>query len=176
VTLSTREPKVDARCDVVRENPDTRTVNPTQEPGRSTQPAPIHLPDYLQCRVSAEQYGRGVVAEGVLGVPTRSRARIMRERCALTLLAFIAVLSGCHTMQFEVANVDHDRVVEARNSFFFWGLSPDLIIDVSQYCPAGVAAVREQTTFLDSLLGAVTLGIWRPRSSWYYCLPEKTNT
>ena len=78
-------------------------------------------------------------------------------------------------MQFEVADVDHDHVVNARNSFFFWGLSPDFTIDVSQYCPAGVAAVREQTTFLDTLLGVVTLGIWQPRSSWYYCLPGDKN-
>jgi hypothetical protein len=100
----------------------------------------------------------------------------MRERRTFALIAFLAVMSGCHTMQFEVANVDHDRVVDARNSFFFWGLSPDVAIDVSQYCPAGVAAVREQTTFRDILLGVVTLGIWQPRSSSYFCLPEVEST
>ena len=81
-------------------------------------------------------------------------------------------LSGCHTMHFEVSSDPHERVVYDRKSFFLWGLVPTREVDVSAHCPGGVAAIREETRFSDGLLEFVTLGIWQPRSSWYYCLRE----
>lgn len=80
--------------------------------------------------------------------------------------------SGCHTMRFEVSNEPHQRVVFHRKSFFFWGLTPTAEVDVSAYCPAGVTAIREQTQLSDGFFDLITLGIWAPRSSWYYCLDE----
>jgi Bor protein len=83
-------------------------------------------------------------------------------------------LSACHTMRFEVEGVQHDKIVEETNWFFVEGLFPTREIDVSEYCPAGAAAIKEQTTFLNGLIGTITLGIATPRSVWYYCLPEKS--
>jgi hypothetical protein len=73
-------------------------------------------------------------------------------------------------MRFEVADRDHANVVYDRKAFFVWGLAPTKEVDVATHCPYGVAAIREETTFVDGLLGLVTLGIYQPRSSWYYCL------
>ncbi len=87
---------------------------------------------------------------------------------ALALLASLGI--GCHTMQFEVTGEPHGEVVYDRKSFFFWGLAPTKVVDVSAFCPHGVAAIREETRFTDGLLEAVTIGIYQPRSSWYYCL------
>jgi len=94
------------------------------------------------------------------------------KRLALALLRILS--SGCHTMRFEVADEPHGRVVYDRKSFFLWGLAPTREVDVSAYCPAGVAAIREETRFSDGFFGFVTLGIWQPRSSWYYCLDTET--
>jgi hypothetical protein len=91
---------------------------------------------------------------------------------SLILLVLVVGLSGCHTMRFEVSNEPHQRVVFHRKSFFFWGLAPTREVDVSVYCPAGVAAIREQTQLSDGFFDLITLGIWEPRSSWYYCLDE----
>lgn len=85
----------------------------------------------------------------------------------------VTVLGGCHTMRFELSDAPSDQVVYDRKSFFFWGLAPTRTVDVAQYCPGGAAAIRERTTFTDGLLGFITLGIWEPRSSWYYCLPKR---
>ena len=93
----------------------------------------------------------------------------LRAVAVASLLA--ALQQGCHTMQFEVANQESVEVVHHRKSFWFWGLT-QVEVDVSDYCPAGVAAVREETRFVDGLFDFLTLGIWTPRSSWYYCLPE----
>ncbi len=89
---------------------------------------------------------------------------------SLALLLLLVTVIGCHTMRFEVADEPHDRVVYDRKSFFLWGLTPTKEVDVSAHCPDGVAAIREETRFSDGFFGFITLGIWQPRSSWYYCL------
>ena len=91
-------------------------------------------------------------------------------RSLVTLLLLLVAMSGCHTMRFEVSNEPHTQIVSHRKSFFFWGLTPRREMDVTQFCPDGVAAIREQTRFSDGLFSVMTLGIWQPRSSWYYCL------
>lgn len=97
------------------------------------------------------------------------------KRYAMLLIISVAatILPGCHTMRFEISNAPHERVVYERKSFFFWGLVPTKRIDAAARCPGGVAAIRERTTFTDGLLEALTLGIWEPRSSWYYCLADR---
>lgn len=94
----------------------------------------------------------------------------MRLR-ALVLILLVA--SGCHTMLFEVANGPRATVVYSRKSFYLFGLFPTKKVDMAEFCPDGVAAIREQTRFSDGFFSFITLDIWTPRSSWYYCLPEK---
>jgi len=102
---------------------------------------------------------------------------VMRLRCdwliCLILCLLMSSLSACHTMRFEVVSEQHDKVVEETNWFYVDGLFPTREIDVSTYCPAGAAAIKEQTTFFNGFIGTITLGIATPRSVWYYCLPEK---
>ena len=74
-------------------------------------------------------------------------------------------------MRFELVDAEHATVVHERKSYFLWGLVPTQEIDVSERCPAGVAAIREQTSFTDGLMTFVFVGIWQLRSTWYYCLP-----
>lgn len=97
----------------------------------------------------------------------------MRAKFLVLIVSAGAVLlAGCHTMQFELSSTPHERVVYDRKSFYLWGLAPTKKVDVATRCPAGVSAIREETTFTDGLLGFFTLGIYQPRSSWYYCLAE----
>ena len=90
------------------------------------------------------------------------------------LLLLLVATSGCHTMRFEVSDEPYSDVVYDRKSFFLWGLVPTREVDVSLHCPAGVAAIREETSFSDGFFDFITLGIWEPRSSWYYCLSGAT--
>lgn len=93
--------------------------------------------------------------------------------CVIRLLAGTAVLAsaGCHTMHFELRDEPNADVVYERKHFYFWGLTPTIEVDMRKHCPNGVIAVREETTFVDGLCELPTLGIWSPRSSWYYCRP-----
>ena len=79
------------------------------------------------------------------------------------------LLSACHTMRFEVADGPEGEVVHDRKSFWLGGLVNTQHVDVSQFCPNGAVAVREETTFVDGLIGFVTLSIYTPRSSYYHC-------
>lgn len=98
----------------------------------------------------------------------RNRCRSVLFACALAALA----LTGCHTLRFEIVDAPHTRIVHHQKSFFFAGLLPrQKRVDVSRFCPHGVSRVREQTTSDDAVIGMATLGVWTPRSSWYYCLP-----
>jgi len=91
----------------------------------------------------------------------------------LSTLFLLLTAIGCHTIRFEVVNEPHSQVIYDRKSFFFWGLTPTKEVDVSEHCPAGVAAIREETRFSDGFFSVITVGIWKPRSSWYYCLREE---
>jgi hypothetical protein len=102
--------------------------------------------------------------------------RVFKMLGVVIFCLFMTTLQGCHTMKFEIANVPHEKIVEDTNWFFVEGIFPTREIDVSLKCPAGVAAIREQTTFKDGFIGVISFGIVIPRSAVYYCLPEKKPT
>jgi hypothetical protein len=59
--------------------------------------------------------------------------------------------------------------IEDRKSFWFWGATSQ-DVDMRAICPAGTARIVEETTFVDGLFGQLTLGIYAPRSSYYWCV------
>ena len=96
---------------------------------------------------------------------------------AIVLLVFCFLnLQACHTLKFEIASEQNQTVVQDTNWFFLFGWFPTKEIDVSQKCPYGASAIREQTTFVDGLISTVTLDMVFPRSVWYYCLPPGTSS
>lgn len=98
-----------------------------------------------------------------------------RARCLATLLVVCAVLAGaCHSMRFDVApERPVENTVYHRKAFFLFGLVPSREVVLTDHCPHGVVAVREDETFTDGLLRLVTLSIYTPRSSWYDCAAEE---
>jgi Bor protein len=88
-------------------------------------------------------------------------------------LALLLALPGCYTMKFVVARVSEEQQtlppIDVRNSFFFLGLGPTNDLDVRAVCPYGVWQIDENTTSVDVLLTFVTLLVYTPRTSSYYC-------
>lgn len=98
-----------------------------------------------------------------------------RRRCRIvgTVLSAAVLLGGCHSMRFDVApERPVSEVVYERKAFFLFGLAPTREVVLTDHCPHGVVAVREEQTFVDGLLNLVTLGIYAPRSSWYDCAAQ----
>ena len=52
---------------------------------------------------------------------------------------------------------------------WIFGLVPAKEIDVSQQCPRGVAVVETQQSFLNGLVGALTIGIYTPQTVRVTC-------
>jgi len=79
-------------------------------------------------------------------------------------------VSACQTIRFDVSHAPTaTQPIEVRKNFFWWSLYPDMEVDMRTYCPDGTGRIEEQTTFTDGLLGSLTLGIYTPRTSYYYC-------
>ena len=93
-----------------------------------------------------------------------------RRVLGVVLFSCGVATTACHTMRFELVHVPTTNVVTEHKNFYLDGLVPTRVVDVSEKCPYGAAAVQEQTTFVDGLARLATLGIWTPRSTTYYCL------
>lgn len=91
------------------------------------------------------------------------------RRLGIAVAIASLLATACHSMRFEVGNGPEVNVVHDRKTYWLGGLVNTQRVDVSQFCPAGAVAIREETTFVDGLLGLVTLSIYTPRSSYYHC-------
>lgn len=52
---------------------------------------------------------------------------------------------------------------------WLWGIVPAQPIDVRQQCPSGVATIETEQTFLDGLVGLLTIGIYTPQHARVTC-------
>jgi hypothetical protein len=91
------------------------------------------------------------------------------RKLAASIVAAASLLNACHSMRFEVGEGPAGNIVHDRKAFFLGGLINTQKVDVTQFCPNGAVAIREETTFLDGLLSFFTLSIYSPRSSYYHC-------
>jgi hypothetical protein len=83
--------------------------------------------------------------------------------------ACLATLPGCYTIRMEVSHTPTTAPpIEDWHGYWFWGLT-SADIDMSKICPAGTVAIEEDQTFLDGLIGQLTIGIFQPRSQRYWC-------
>jgi hypothetical protein len=95
---------------------------------------------------------------------------IRRTAAKLALIAGILASAGCHTFHFDVSDAPYDPTpVVDRKTFWIFAMFPLRLVDVRAFCPEGVSAIEEKTTFSDGLYTSLTLGIYAPRTSYYYC-------
>ena len=93
----------------------------------------------------------------------------MKRWRRLALALSLCGVGACHGIRFEVSHTAAEPPIEDRKTFLFWTLYPTQVIDVQTICPHGVTQIVEETRFTDVMLALVTLGIYTPRTSWYYC-------
>ena len=101
-----------------------------------------------------------------------------RIAAKLALIAGILASTGCHTFRFHVSDAPYDPTpVVDRKTFWLFAMFPLRDVDVRAFCPEGVSAIEEKTTFSDGLFSSLTLGIYSPRTSYYFCrLPRAAET
>ncbi len=99
-----------------------------------------------------------------------NRATKLSTVCLLALMVFA---SGCFSVTsrpdggFKTAG---KPTFEQRQDFFLWGLVGESHIDTKAVCGGKkVVQMQSQRTFVDGLLGLVTLGIYAPESARVWC-------
>ena len=85
---------------------------------------------------------------------------------ALALTAFL--VTGCYHQVVHTGATPANAVVKKTAGIFFFGLT-HAEIDATADCPSGVAIIETQQTFLNGLVGVLTLGIYTPRTVTITC-------
>ena len=89
------------------------------------------------------------------------------------VLCFVALLmGGCAAQTFNINGADGEvPTTQTSQTFFVSGIAQEKVMDAAQICGGAdkVVKVEAQQTFLNGLLGFVTLGIYTPRDAKVYC-------
>ena len=97
----------------------------------------------------------------------------MVRRKTWALVACTALLAACNTVTIRPGGgtaLTSAPTHEQKNDFFFWGLAGTAHVDAKGMCGRrGVTQMQTQTSFVDGLLGALTIGIYSPQHSRVWC-------
>lgn len=93
-----------------------------------------------------------------------------KKRNPLLILGLSAMaLGACHNIQYKNPGARAGNKHSVKQSFFLWGIAGGDEIDLQALCPAGVAEISSQESFVDALIGGLTAGLYTPRSVEVTC-------
>ena len=100
----------------------------------------------------------------------------MKRKLMVAALTALMFTGGCYSTTYVNKAVPVSPVkaeqkrVEQKMDFFWWGLAGTAEINIGQVCGGrGASRINTQHTFVNALLGAVTLGIYVPRTAFITC-------
>lgn len=94
----------------------------------------------------------------------------MKTASRLSLLFGACLLSGCFHQIVQTGRTPGATVVERPwTATWLWGLVPAEEISTIAQCPSGVATIETQQSFLNGLVGLLTLGIYTPQEVKVTC-------
>jgi hypothetical protein len=103
-----------------------------------------------------------------------SHTKHQSKKTPLTLtLAAALFLSGCATSTYVVNNNSNDYPEkEDMQNYFVSGLGQKKEMNAAEICGGAdkVAKVVTHTKFIDGFLGAITMGLYTPRTAKVYCI------
>src|SRR5215207_6012888 len=95
-------------------------------------------------------------------IPTTSRGSMSTMR-KVALAAAIVPLAACYHATIETGLSPSTQVLEQSfASSWIYGLVPPKTVSTTSRCPGGVAKVETQHSFVNQLVGLLTLGIYTP--------------
>lgn len=79
------------------------------------------------------------------------------------LVSCLAILSGCYAAKIDTGLPPSSTVIKKTfASCWIYGLVPPSTVETAAKCPNGVAVVETQLSFVNGLVGMLTLGIYTP--------------
>jgi hypothetical protein len=95
------------------------------------------------------------------------------RRPLVMLIAIAALTTSCYTVTVRPGGGIKDTsepIYDERQNFFLWGLVGTQHINVKKICNGSEPSqMQTRRSFLDGLLGGLTLGIWAPHSARVWC-------
>ncbi len=89
---------------------------------------------------------------------------------AMVPLMFGLALGACQKVSYvSPSTTPNGKVVEKTGRFFLFGLAGSKKIKAENACKSGVAKVDARFTVGDTVLSAITLGLYTPRTYRLYC-------
>ena len=100
------------------------------------------------------------------------RKTYLRE---MSLLLLMAMVTSCYHVTYSTGKAIAGPAQSGWSHFYLWGLAGDPELDLSAQCPNGTAKLHAYQSFANGLVGALTLGIYSPRSweAWCTSKPSK---
>jgi hypothetical protein len=87
--------------------------------------------------------------------------RVLAGRLSVVVAGML--LAGCYHAIIDTGRPASSEVIEQpRSNTFVYGLVPPPVVETMAKCPSGVSKVETQHSFLNSLVGALTFGIYTP--------------
>ncbi|HHQ6628422.1 TPA: Bor/Iss family lipoprotein [Serratia fonticola] len=100
----------------------------------------------------------------------------MLKKHLLTTILLPFFLVGCASKKviFDSNEQNNETSIKTEASlyYFFDFIGRDQILYSSKICPYGVYSIENEKTFIDSLIGILTLGIVTPRTITFKCLTK----
>jgi len=87
----------------------------------------------------------------------------MKARVVIPLLGLMLVLSGCYAATVDTGRPPSSTVIKKTfAASWIYGLIPPKTIETAATCPNGVSRVETQHSFVNQVVGMLTLGIYTP--------------
>jgi Bor protein len=101
----------------------------------------------------------------------------MKTTRAVALSAALAPLMACYHATIETGLTPSTEVLEQSfASSWIYGLVPPKTVSATSRCPEGVAKVETQHSFVNQLVGLLTLGIYTPMHIRVTCAQRSAAT
>ncbi len=94
----------------------------------------------------------------------------MKLRSCLWLLCLLVLCAGCYRATVVTGlPMSNEVISKPFASCWIYGLVPPSVVETAAKCPNGVAKVETQLSFVNSLVSAITFGIYTPMSIEVTC-------
>jgi len=93
----------------------------------------------------------------------------MATRDVAAAAAVLVLLSGCYTARYQTNLAPGGPKMEEKGHYYLWGLIGEKTVNLKQACPSGASRWMNQQSFVDGLLGVITIGIYIPRTIQIEC-------
>jgi hypothetical protein len=94
----------------------------------------------------------------------------MKFRACLSVLCLLLLSAGCYHATITTGlPLSNEVITKPFASCWIYGLIPPSTVETAAKCPHGVAKVETQLSFVNSLVGMITAGIYTPMTITVTC-------